>query len=216
VRPAPLDRDEIVGAALKVLDQDGLAALTMRRIGRELDVEAMALYRHFPNKEALIDGVAAHLLDLVELPDPEAVAWRHGLHQVAHSYREIALTHPVAFRLLATRRTPGNRLFDIAQCLLRLLERGGIANDAGVRTYHALLGLVHGATVIELVLAGDPPDPSASGAPSPDTHPLVVANLDELMACIAGENLDELVDQVIDGASAPTATASRTRARPGS
>jgi AcrR family transcriptional regulator len=199
VRHAPLQRTEIVDAALQLLDDEGLGALTMRRLGGELGVEGMALYRHFPNKDALVDAVAAHLLDLVELPDPETIPWRQGVHDVVNSYRAVALAHPIAFRLLATRRVFDSRLFDIGQCLLRLLERGGIAGTAGVRTYHTLIGLVQGATMIELTLGDGAPEFSGP-MPTTQTHPLVVANLDELMACLGGENLDELIAQVIDGA----------------
>lgn len=184
---------------MALLDDEGLGALTMRRLGSELGVEGMALYRHFPNKDALVDAVAAHLLDLVELPHPETVPWREGVHAVANSYRAVGLAHPIAFRLFATRRVFDARLFDIGQCLLRLLERGGITGTAGVRTYHSLMGLVHGATMIELTLAEGPQEVSGP-MPTAETHPLVVANLDELMACLGGENLDELIDQVIDGA----------------
>jgi AcrR family transcriptional regulator len=200
VRSAPLHRTEIVDAALQLLDDEGLNALTMRRLGGELGVEGMALYRHFPNKAALLDAVAAHLLDLVDLPDPETVPWRQGLHEVAQSYRAAALAHPIAFRLFATRHAFDARLFDIGQCLLRLLERGGIGGSAGVRTYHSLMGLVHGATMIELSLGDGPPE-FTGPTPTAATHPLVVANLDELMACISGENLDDLIDLVINGAS---------------
>jgi hypothetical protein len=121
------------------------------------------------------------------------------VHDVVNSYRAVALAHPIAFRLLATRRVFDARLFDIGQCLLRLLERGGIGGTAGVRTYHTLIGLVQGATMIELTLGDGAPEFSGP-MPTAQTHPLVVANLDELMACLGGENLDELIDQVIDGA----------------
>lgn len=171
----------------------------MRRLGGELGVEGMALYRHFPNKAAVVDAVAAHLLDLVELPDPEIPPWRQGVHDVINSYRAAGLAHPIAFRLLAMRHVFDARLFDIGQCLLRLLERGGITGTAGVRTYHGLVGLVHGATMIELTLVDGPPELTGP-MPTAATHPLVAANLDELMACIGGENLDDLIDQMIDGA----------------
>jgi TetR/AcrR family tetracycline transcriptional repressor len=199
VRHAPLHRAEIVDAAMQLLDDEGLGALTMRRLGSELGVEGMALYRHFPNKEALVDAVAAHLFDLVELPDPETTPWRQGVHDVVNSYRDAGLAHPIAFRLLATRRAFDARLFDIGQCLLRLLERGGIAGTAGVRTYHGLMGLVQGATMIELTLRDGPPEFDGP-MPTAQTHPLVAANLDELMACMGGESLGDLIDQVIDGA----------------
>lgn len=212
MRDAPLHRAEIVEAALRLLDDEGPAALTMRRLGRELGVEGMALYRHFPNKDALVDAVAAHLLDLVELPDPETVPWRRGVHEVADSYRRVGLAHPTAFRLLATRRVFDARLFDIGQCLLRLFERGGITGEAGVRTYHAQMALVHGATMIELTLRDGSSEPAVP-APAAETHPLVVAHLDELMACLGGENLDELIDQVIDGAHNGTRRTTRRKER---
>ncbi|MEM9491478.1 MAG: TetR family transcriptional regulator, partial [Myxococcota bacterium] len=62
-RPPKISREQVLRAALEVVDAEGLGALSMRRIGQQLDVEAMALYRHVPNKEAVLDGVHEAVLE---------------------------------------------------------------------------------------------------------------------------------------------------------
>src|SRR3954470_7539302 len=99
----PLTRDRILRAALTLIDRDGLDALSMRRLGAELGVEGMALYRHVGNKERLLDGVVELLLEDVDVdvePEP-AATWTDSWIAIARSYRRLARAHPGAFRLLA-------------------------------------------------------------------------------------------------------------------
>ena len=69
-RSEPLSREEIVDAALAIVDAEGLEALTMRRLGAALGVEAMTLYYHVPNKEALLDLTVERMRSEMRLPDP--------------------------------------------------------------------------------------------------------------------------------------------------
>src|SRR5205814_3351924 len=75
----PLSRERILGAALDVIDREGLSALSMRRLAQELDVWPMSVYRYFQDKDALLDAMAADLID--QLPDlaPDA-PWRERMH----------------------------------------------------------------------------------------------------------------------------------------
>lgn len=89
-----LDRDRVVAAALSLADAEGLDAVTMRRLGGELGVSAMAAYRHVPNREELVDllleAVAAED-DLSDLPSGD---WRADLAELARRQRAATLRHP--------------------------------------------------------------------------------------------------------------------------
>lgn len=101
VERAPLSRDRIVATALRLIDERGLAQLSMRRLGAELGVEAMSLYKHVASKDALLDGVRELLLAELEATPPPGRDWAEDLLSFARRYRALGLAHPDAFGLLA-------------------------------------------------------------------------------------------------------------------
>ena len=92
----------VLAAALEIIDRDGADALSMRRLARALDRDPMILYRHAPNKAALLDGVAETVLAQLQVDsaDPD---WAGQLREVARHYRALALAHPHVVPLLVTR-----------------------------------------------------------------------------------------------------------------
>ncbi|MFI7140950.1 TetR/AcrR family transcriptional regulator [Streptomyces massasporeus] len=140
-RHGRLSRERVLAAALDLVDREGLAALTMRRLGAELGVEAMSLYRYAPGKTALLDGVVEALfLELEErlarAPAPEAAAaasseWRADLHRIARITYQVCLDHPEGAPLIFTRFTEVP-LARRAPAVLRDHERVlGVLWDAG-------------------------------------------------------------------------------------
>jgi AcrR family transcriptional regulator len=101
-----LDRRSVVGGAVSLIDDEGLKALTMRRLGDYLGVEAMAIYHHINGREALLDAVVEAVIDEL-YADPEvhmdATEWQEYLYRLAHGVRRIALAHPEVFPLVCTR-----------------------------------------------------------------------------------------------------------------
>jgi AcrR family transcriptional regulator len=97
-----ITRDVVLAAALEIIDADGADGLSMRRLARALDRDPMILYRHAPNKAALLDGVAETVLAqlTVDSADPD---WATQLRTVARGYRRLALAHPKVVPLLVTR-----------------------------------------------------------------------------------------------------------------
>src|SRR5438093_11382630 len=87
----PLTRQRIVRAALRVMDQEGLEAVTMRRIGRELGVEAMSLYNHVRDKEDILDSICEEVV--AEFNPSPIDDWREALREGAREYRQLLLTH---------------------------------------------------------------------------------------------------------------------------
>jgi len=104
---APLTRDRVVNGALEFIDANGVTALSMRKLGAELGVEAMSLYNHIPSKAALIDAVTELLyVEILEGYEPEEDwTWEQRARAIAHAYRQVALRHPQSFGLTADHAT---------------------------------------------------------------------------------------------------------------
>src|ERR1022692_4908852 len=139
----------------RIIDRDGADGLSMRRLARALDRDPMILYRHAPNKAALLDGVAETVLAQlkVDSADPD---WAAQLRAVARDYRALALAHPHVVPLLVTRplATPlGLRPHGTLRPLediLTLLTRAGYSGPDALHIYRALFGFLHGHVLNEL------------------------------------------------------------------
>ncbi|MCH0569119.1 TetR/AcrR family transcriptional regulator C-terminal domain-containing protein [Streptomyces sp. MUM 136J] len=166
-----LSRQRVLATALELVDREGLSALSMRRLGAELGVEAMALYRYAEGKDALLDGlVEALYLELAErlaaeAPDPGTEPeWRAGLHRIARVTYDVCLTHPQAVPLLATRllavplaRRPLAVLQDHER-VLGLLRRAGLDEAATAAAFRAFTAWLLGYVSVELRPVVDNPD----------------------------------------------------------
>ncbi|MGW4243012.1 TetR/AcrR family transcriptional regulator [Nocardia sp. NPDC004722] len=102
----PLTRERVLDAAIRVADRGGAEAITMRRVAQELGVEAMSLYHHIPNKDAMLDGVVDAVFAAIELPVAEG-DWRTAIRARAESTRTVLSQHRWALGLLDSRPTPG-------------------------------------------------------------------------------------------------------------
>ena len=99
---APLSRERVLRAAIALADAGGIEALTMRRLGQELGVEAMSLYKHVANKEDLLDGMVDVVFGEIELPDG-GTDWRTAMRARAISVRDGLTRHPWATPLMQSR-----------------------------------------------------------------------------------------------------------------
>ena len=151
----PITRQRILTAALEIIDRDGIDALSMRRLGKALDRDPMTLYRHAPNKAALLDAVAENVLEQLEV-DTDDGDWVTQLREVARGFRRLALDHPHVVPLLVTRplATPlGLRPLGTLRPLediLTLLTRAGFTATDALHVYRALFGFLHGHVLSEL------------------------------------------------------------------
>ncbi|MEV7793317.1 TetR family transcriptional regulator [Streptomyces sp. NPDC087512] len=163
-RYGKLNRERVMLSALEVVDRDGLSGLSMRRLGAELGVEAMALYRYAPGKDALLDGlVEAFALELEhELGEPVPGRWRAELHRIALATYRVALRHPNVVPLLATRllSTPLARRPEAVlrgdERILGLLEEAG--TDDRVAVHRAFTAWLLGFLIVELRAMDDAPE----------------------------------------------------------
>ncbi|MFF2557312.1 TetR/AcrR family transcriptional regulator [Nocardia sp. NPDC058058] len=102
-----LSRERIRDAALTLIDRDGLADLSMRKLAAELGVQAASLYGHYPTKDDVLDDIASGIMSRVDTSEFEHGDWRHGLMSWARSYRAELVAHPNFVPYLAA--GPGQR-----------------------------------------------------------------------------------------------------------
>jgi AcrR family transcriptional regulator len=128
-QPAGLTREGVCLAALELVDSEGKEALTMRRLGARLGVEAMSLYRHVRNKDDLLDALQAAILGGLGGALPADGDWRTRLRGLAEGLRDALLEHPNAIPILASRpvRAP-EALMPIVSAWMAL-EREGFSGD---------------------------------------------------------------------------------------
>ncbi|MGY2064211.1 TetR/AcrR family transcriptional regulator [Blastococcus sp. SYSU DS0619] len=157
---ASLTRDAVLRAAVDLADREGLAALTMRRLAQELDVEAMSLYHHVANKEAVLDGVVELVVGEIVTavsdvgPDP-ADDWRAALRARILTARQVLLRHPWAPPVVETRTAMNAEIVGYFDGLLGILRAGGFSYDLAHHAMHALGSRALGFTR-ELFAPADP------------------------------------------------------------
>src|SRR6187401_2799921 len=98
----PLSRERVLQAAIRLADEGGIESLTMRKLARELGVEAMSLYNHVANKDEIIDGIIDLVASEADLP-ADATDWKAAMRQSAISMRDAFLRHPWASSLWMSR-----------------------------------------------------------------------------------------------------------------
>lgn len=215
---AGLDRRRVLGAAIEFIDQHGLEALTMRRLGAHLGVEAMALYRYVAGRDQLLDGVVETVIDeLYGDPDVHLAAshgWQDYLQRLAHGVRRIALAHPEVFPLVASRPPaapwvrPPLRSLRWVESFLTALIGSGFTEAAAVTAYRAYSSFLLGHLLLEVSQKGvkisteDQPDgvPEVAAATDLSEYPTVVRlepllSLDESAAEFE-EALEDLLERL--------------------
>jgi len=128
-------RDSLIRAALRIVDDGGLSALSMRRLGAELGVDPMTAYRHLPNKEALLDGLVEAVVTEIDLGVDPGLPWQGQLRRLIDANLAVLLAHPNVLPLIAQRplTTPES---------LRLVEKALVIMDgAGIPRHEALLAI---------------------------------------------------------------------------
>jgi AcrR family transcriptional regulator len=210
-----LDQRRILGAAIQFIDEHGLRELTMRRLGGYLGVEAMALYRHVPGREALLDGVVESVVDEL-YGDPEVHfeatgGWQDYLHRLAHGLRRMALAHPEVFPLVATRPPaapwvrPPLRSLRWIESMLEAMTSCGFSDEAAAAAYRAFSSFLLGHLLLEVSAHGvdtgpieeaDPGSPAADLSPYPILRRLESHMQEDRSAADFEEALEALIDRI--------------------
>jgi AcrR family transcriptional regulator len=209
---APLSRDAIVHAALRVMDREGSAGLSMRRVAEELGTGPASLYWHVANKDALINLIIDQVASEVPLPEPDPDRWQEQLKDWMLGVRQVFGRHPGVAALTLGRVPTGPNVVRWAEWILALLRGAGIP-DRIAAFAGDLIGLYLGATGYEAAM---PPMTSPTGEPlsleervamirgyfaslPPDQFPNVVATVDDLVGGGPDERFALGLDVILRG-----------------
>jgi AcrR family transcriptional regulator len=215
-RRDPISRDAIVTAAVQLLDREGLAALSMRKLADELGAGAASLYWHVGSKDGLLDLVMDEIIGEANIPDPDPAHWQDQLKQVARDQRAAILRHPWIVRVSIGRIPMGPNALRYSERILGILRAGGLPPRQAVEGYLLLIATINGFTIDETGV-----DDSASAqltdwetrqeasdqardyiASLPATQfPNMTALADEFALADPDERFDVLIDIFVDGLS---------------
>ena len=151
VRRAPLSRGQVLDAAVAVADQGGIEAVSMRKLGQALGVEAMSLYNHVASKSDLLDGMVDVVFSEIGLP-PGDVGWRSAMRRRAISVRKALGRHRWAIGLMESRRSPGPATLRHHDAVLGCLRAAGFSTQLTAHAYSLLDSYIYGFALQEASL----------------------------------------------------------------
>ena len=219
-RRAPIGREAIVDAAVRLLDREGLAALSMRRLAEVLGTGAASLYWHVGSKDGLLDLVLDRLIGEEKAPEADPARWREQLKEVARAQRRITLRHPYIVRISIGRIPMGPNALSLSEGVLAIMRAGGLPPKLAVQGFLLLLATVNGFTVDETgvedadhardqgALAGRDAAALQEAAEMardyiaslpPERFPNMVSLADQFALSDADERFEMLIDIFIDG-----------------
>jgi AcrR family transcriptional regulator len=130
----PLSKERVLQAAVELADRGGSEAVSMRKLGQSLGVDAMSLYHHVQNKGDILDGIVDAVVGEIDA-SPTDADWRTAMRQLVMAAREVMLRHPWAPRVIELRPTPGPATLRNMEKALAILRDGGFSMDL---THHAI------------------------------------------------------------------------------
>jgi AcrR family transcriptional regulator len=210
-RREPLTRERVLQAALRLADHGGLESLSMRRLGQDLGVEAMALYYHFANKDEVIDGIVDLVFAEVHLPIA-GLPWKIEMRRRAVSLRDTLLRHRWAIGLMEARSHPGPANLRHHDAVIGNLRGAGFDMAFVAHAYSVLDGYIYGFALTKMNLpfeAGDEVAELANAMLDPfpvDEYPNMAAFVTEHIMVTPGYDFgDEFeygLDLILDGLEA--------------
>lgn len=174
-RRTPVTRERVVGAAVALADADGLGAVSMRRLGEALGVEAMSLYNHVAGKEDVVDGMTDAVFAEIDVPSGDD--WRAAMRAHAFSTREVLHRHPWASPLMNARTAPGPATLRHHDAVIGVLRGAGFSVALAAHAFSLMDSYVYGFVLQETSLPFDTPEETSEvagdlmGAMDADAYP---------------------------------------------
>jgi TetR/AcrR family transcriptional regulator, tetracycline repressor protein len=220
-----LTRERIIEAAMHIMDEEGLEAVSMRRVARDVGVEAMSLYHYVRDKDDLLDGVCAMVMCDFRYPNEDR-PWIEVARDGAREWRRVLRQHPNVIALWAERQRPMTELEALMpmEFALRVITRAGMDPREGVLVFNVLGGYIMGVVMMEvgaMFSAGTSrggktvdldavhaklPDEEFARHLSADQVPCLVAALPHLAECDPDEQFDFGLDLLLAGIQARVVT----------
>ena len=156
---APLTTERVLRAALDLADESGIESLSMRKLGQELQVEAMSLYNHVANKDEILDGIVDLVFSEIDLPS-EPADWKAAMRRRAISARDALLRHPWATSLMQSRTKPGPATLRHHDSVVGSLRESGFTVEMAAHAFSVMDGYIYGFALQQMNLPSRTPKES--------------------------------------------------------
>lgn len=204
----PLSCRAIVDAAMRLVDAQGVEALSMRTLASSLSVQAMSLYSHFSNKDDILTALTRRVISEMPLPNPKHSP-RRRLTDLARAYRGIGHAHPNVFPLVVLRPKPLDAALVATEHALRAFLEAGLAPREAIRAQRALLAYIRGITLWEIGWymtgrrkgPGDRPTPSVISeirTLDPEKFPTLTGMADRMSTFDPNDEFEQTLKMILD------------------
>lgn len=141
----PLTRERILEAGLRIVDEEGLGALSMRRLAADLGVNPMSIYHHLPGKEAVVSGLVEVVFSQMRMPPSEGLPWQERVRAYARAYRGLVRSHSnLALQIVSDAAAVSEAVLSGGETLYAALEEAGLTPAMIVRAADSLVDFIHG------------------------------------------------------------------------
>jgi AcrR family transcriptional regulator len=201
-RRRTLSRERIVDAALELIEQDGIEALSMRRLGRSLGVEGMALYTYFRDKSDLLDAAAERVLEGLDADADRSAPWQERIRRGALAWARLQERHPRAFPLVYRGGLRTDAVRRLTEELLDALRTAGFDEHGAALAYQTFVTLVDAALLGRSAWSDEDLQAGWSqvvASADPEAYPRVAEAAPRAATLRWQEILDSGVDLLLDG-----------------
>lgn len=204
----PLNRSRIVDGCLELIERDGVDALSLRRLGTHLGVDATAIYRHFRNKDDLLRAVGDRLHQSILVDLPRRGSWRTIVREMCVRLRHAHVQRPDLAEFVRSGPPLHEQEFLLTETMLLQLARAGLRPAEAALAYHALIELSVASAAIDAPMALRTPETRASqysewrsvyAELDPLRYPASVAHAPHLYASTADDRFEFALDRLLDG-----------------
>jgi AcrR family transcriptional regulator len=150
-RRAPVSRQRALAAAIALADTEGINSLTMRRLARALDVEAMSLYHHFANKNDILDGMVDTVFGEIDLA-ADTSTWKTAMRRRAASVRAALIRHPWAISIMESRTSPGPATLRHHDAVIGCCRAAGFSIEMAAHAFSVIDSYIYGFVLQEVNL----------------------------------------------------------------
>jgi AcrR family transcriptional regulator len=143
-----LSKSRVIERAIKLADDIGVDALTIRKLATALDVKPMTIYYYVPSKEAIINGMVDQVFSEIDVPSPDQ-NWKNAIRQRSTSARKVLASHPWSVPLMESRRSPGPATLKHHNAVIACLRNGGFSVELTAHAYALLDAFIYGFAMQE-------------------------------------------------------------------
>lgn len=205
-RPSRYTREQIARVALELVDLEGLQALTMQRLARELDAGTMTLYGYFENREDLLDAVVDVAVESARWPTARDEDWRHQVTSTVKAVSRTLASHPALLEIRARRPVLRPEALRFAERVIGLLREAGFGPEEAASGFRLIFTYTFGFAILSPQRSRDGARRAAAVAAAglpPEEYPNLTVHAREWTEAMAGtEQFDYGLERLLDGLAA--------------